>query len=56
MSDQVGNTEDRFSHNEAQISSNTHFICSSASCSDSAGDVTETDRHGDVWPVAENCG
>ena len=29
MSVLVGNPEDRFSHNEAQISPNTHLICSS---------------------------
>ena len=29
MSDLVGNPEDRFSHNKAQISSNTHLIYSS---------------------------
>ena len=52
----VGNPEDLFSHNEAQISSNTHPICSSGLYLDSAGYVTETDRHGDVWPVTENCG
>ena len=29
MSDLVGNPEDRFSHNEAQLSFNTRLICSS---------------------------